>query len=663
MNGEELSDESRAFAHIVTGANAGTTYELPCLGKAAWENSVANPYTGDKTLVGLDNDGTDGQVYFYIGTKTNTGTEIDKAGLNNGKPWGVKVAGYPVERTSTASNIALPSPGTRFSLVNLGNVKNMTGAAFNTRSNDSGVTKFSHPEDGAWDPSNPRDYYFNTTDQIDQLNDGVGTQVGRSRVWRLRFDDITNPEKGGTIEAVLDGTEGQNMLDNMTIDNSGHILLQEDVGNQQHNGKLWQYTIATDQIKQIAKHDPAKFGDVGVPASSPFNQDEESSGIFDAQSILGPGMFITVDQAHYSITGEIYEGGQIMALYNPETFNSQAEVSVTGAGINIVDGDLTQDATDNTDFGITALGTKNTRSFVIKNNGPGPLNISSIKIAGNNANEFTLGTALSYPVVLASGATQTINVNFTPLATGNRVANIQIFNNDLDEAMFDFSIQGQGAASEINITSNNLTINNGDVTPGTSNNTDFGWADLSGNGVTKTFTIENNGYAILNVYSIQIQGDNAADFSLVGTRSFPITVGAFSTFSITVKFTPSAAGSRFAKIVINNNDLDEGTYEFVIAGNLSTLHNKTVTENNLLKVYPNPSDQTASVVMNLNHSTALNLVVRNIEGKVMQQAELLNTVIGENKFQISTASFPAGLYFIEIIAGKEIYPIKLMVKH
>ncbi|NDB78120.1 MAG: hypothetical protein EB141_21170, partial [Verrucomicrobia bacterium] len=43
MNGEEISKESKAWAHVVTGPDAGKTYELPHLGKIAWENALANP--------------------------------------------------------------------------------------------------------------------------------------------------------------------------------------------------------------------------------------------------------------------------------------------------------------------------------------------------------------------------------------------------------------------------------------------------------------------------------------------------------------------------------------------------------------------------------------------------------------------------------------------
>ncbi len=310
MNGEESGSEGRAFGHIVTGAAAGISYELPYLGKFSWENSVANPATGNKTVVaGLDDATVGGQVYFYIGTKANTGTDIDKAGLSGGKLFGVKVTGLVAESSSS-----VPAIGTRFSLYDHGTVQNTTGATLDANSIAAGVTSFLRPEDGAWDPIHPNDFYFATTNSFSSP----------SRLWRLRFDDVLNPESGGVVEAVLDGTEGQKMLDNITIDNYGHVLMVEDVGGNAHNGKVWQYTIATDELKLIAKHDVAKFGDIGIAATAPYNNDEEASGILDVQSILGAGWFLTSDQAHYTtgIPSDIVEGGQFLAMYNPDTYNS-----------------------------------------------------------------------------------------------------------------------------------------------------------------------------------------------------------------------------------------------------------------------------------------------------------------------------------------------------
>jgi secreted PhoX family phosphatase len=215
----------------------------------------------------MDDSSPLGQVYVYVGNKTAFGTEIDKAGLSNGTLYSIVVSGMANE-TSTF----VPNANTTFSMVNISNALNLltaTGASLNTVSNNLGVTNFLRPEDGCWDPSRPSDFYFNTTNAFN----------APSRVWRLRFTDIENPQLGGTITAVLDGTEGQQMLDNMTIDNSGHILLCEDVGNNAWVGRVLEYDIATDVLTPIAQHDANLFLTGG---SSFLTQDEETSGIFDA---------------------------------------------------------------------------------------------------------------------------------------------------------------------------------------------------------------------------------------------------------------------------------------------------------------------------------------------------------------------------------------------
>ncbi len=351
LNGEESGVEGRGLASIATGSNAGNSYELPFLGKFSMENLVASPVASDKTIVvGMD-DGQNGQVYVYVGKKTNTGTDIDKAGLNNGKLFGIKVTGLVDEIAAST-----PAVGTRFTLADLGQVQNKDGKTLDAESETAGVTSFLRPEDGAWDPSSPRDFYFNTTHQLDTVSDGVvGGAVGNSRVWRLRFDDPSNPEAGGTIEAVIDGTTDKdaagksvkvNMLDNMAIDRFGHIILNEDTGGAAHNGKIWQYDIATDSLTQLTKSDPARFGDliggVTTPATAPFTLDEETSGTIDVQDILGAGWFLTDVQAHYPITDKaLVEGGQLLALFNPTTANSAATAKGKIAFSGVAAGDAT----------------------------------------------------------------------------------------------------------------------------------------------------------------------------------------------------------------------------------------------------------------------------------------------------------------------------------
>ncbi|MBA3937386.1 MAG: DUF839 domain-containing protein, partial [Planctomycetes bacterium] len=349
MNGEEISPEGAPptgrfgsnFAHIATGAANGTSFELPRLGKYAPENTLANPFPQDKTVVmgNSDNSAAGGFVYLYVGTKTTTGTDIDKAGLTNGTLFGVRANGKADETRAdavgAAKNVAVP-----FTLVALGDVSAKTGEQLFADSTSAGATRFLRPEDGAWDPSFPSDYYFVTTDDMNSAKNGgltVAGKTGRTRLWKLHFTDIANPESGGTITNLISGAEdpGPQMMDNMTIDKVGRIIIDEDPGNQDHLGKMWSYDIHTGALTRIASHDPARFGDistaggtpVAVPAAGiaanglPFSKDEESSGVLDVSDILGANRFLVDVQAHLAsgtvLTNdqkELAEGGQLLAM-------------------------------------------------------------------------------------------------------------------------------------------------------------------------------------------------------------------------------------------------------------------------------------------------------------------------------------------------------------
>lgn len=357
MHGEEGGANGYQQGTVVTGPDAGKSYTLGKFnlatdhvggvladGIGGWENALACPFAQDTTIVIGNNDGgtsiMSNSVAVYVGTKTSTGTEVDKAGLNNGTLYFVNVAGNPLEIPAANSNSRVTniSNGTSFSL------------------SHTASTTFSRPEDGAWNPANPSQYYFVTTDRLDQLSDGLGAQIGQTRLWRLNFTDITNPTLGGTIDLLIDGQtvagEKVNMLDNMTVNESnGHLILQEDVGGAAHNGKVWDFDPATftgvtnsGTLKKILKHDPARFGDrsagVTTPATLPFNNDEESSGIIDITSIMrgssrfkgnpNEAWYISSDQAHYPnsvanpLTAAQAEGGQLFTLQEIAPLNNVA---------------------------------------------------------------------------------------------------------------------------------------------------------------------------------------------------------------------------------------------------------------------------------------------------------------------------------------------------
>jgi hypothetical protein len=106
------------------------------------------------------------------------------------------------------------------------------------------------------------------------------------------------------------------MLDNVTIDRWGRILMDEDPGNRARVSKIWLYQIGTGELMQVAAHNP-KFFDPTIPNNPTFiTQDEESSGIIDASHVLGRGWFLLDVQAHkVSSDPELVEGGQLLAMF------------------------------------------------------------------------------------------------------------------------------------------------------------------------------------------------------------------------------------------------------------------------------------------------------------------------------------------------------------
>lgn len=311
MKGEEAGAEGRAFGTVVSGAEKGTAYELPYLGKFSWENALAHPNAGDKTIViGLD-DSSPGQVYVYVGDKQDHGNPVERAGLMYGKLYGVKVPGVPLENAGPVTG--------RFELVDLSAYAKGSGAVLQLESVRAGVTEFARPEDGHWDTRNPNVFYWVTTGRSGQS----------ARLYKFTFDSLDNPG-GGLLELVVDsatltGTDGQTArsFDNMVVDADGQILIQEDPGNSAYLAKTWKIDPVTKTAVQIFESDRERF----LPGAPGFlTQDEENSGVIEVTDIVrhanwfepGRRYYLGNTQAHYPIPGELVQGGQIYLMASPK---------------------------------------------------------------------------------------------------------------------------------------------------------------------------------------------------------------------------------------------------------------------------------------------------------------------------------------------------------
>ncbi len=328
--GEESGTPGRMIA---TDLNTGVVYQMPAFdaSNGSWENGVARPYESDQTvMIGLS-DGGANRVFVYVGTKQDTGTPAEMAGLMNGVSYGIQVQVNGVNVTNESRDFGFASSGTPLYSATFTLAPGGTAAG----------TSFLRPEDGAWDPANPTDFYFVTTDRMSTTSSG-NPQTHASSLYRLRFNDVNDVLAGGTIEAVVLPAEVLEMGDNLCVFNDlqggTRVIIQEDPGNHPHSAKTLLYTAATDTIEVIMRSDSARFGDIGVNATAPFNRDEENSGVFDARDTLGLGWFVGNMQAHYNLGNPLVQGGQLYAFFCPECVGSVREdLSETLDGV--IDGD------------------------------------------------------------------------------------------------------------------------------------------------------------------------------------------------------------------------------------------------------------------------------------------------------------------------------------
>ncbi len=307
---EESGDEGRAFG-VTT---SGDAQQLPRLGLFQWENTLAAPNQSDRTLVLGMEDAAAGQIWAYSGTKQNTGNAFDKAGLTNGSNSVVDLADEAV--STDAQFRATYGKGTPVPF-DLGTAEEVdwdsSGLRQNTEAAARGLT-LNRIEDGAFDPRNPNDYYFLTTEGGGKVPSEAGVTRDGGGLWRLRFKDIEQPSLGGTLELLLDGSEAPFLSkpDNMEIDYRGNLLIQEDPGNNAQLARIVAYEIDSGDRGVVAQFDRNQFR-VGSPGF--ITQDEESSGIIDAKEMLGTGWFVFDAQVHKpSPNAASVEPGQLLAM-------------------------------------------------------------------------------------------------------------------------------------------------------------------------------------------------------------------------------------------------------------------------------------------------------------------------------------------------------------
>ncbi|SKA94905.1 delta-60 repeat domain-containing protein [Prosthecobacter debontii] len=127
--------------------------------------------------------------------------------------------------------------------------------------------------------------------------------------------------------------------------------------------------------------------------------------------------------------------------------SAATEINLQGNGIDIADGDLTPSPADHTDFGVAVNGSEQVvAAFTIQSVGSAPLKINSIEKSSGNPGAFVI-SGITTPLIIPAGASHTFNVTFVPNGIGVRTTNIVLWNDDINEATYEFALRGVGIAA------------------------------------------------------------------------------------------------------------------------------------------------------------------------------------------------------------------------
>ncbi|HEX8433781.1 choice-of-anchor D domain-containing protein [Archangium sp.] len=194
-------------------------------------------------------------------------------------------------------------------------------------------------------------------------------------------------------------------------------------------------------------------------------------------------------------------------------------------------------------FGSQIVGETSTpRAVKVRNTGTGPVRISGMSIStGTPFSIFSTTTAFN----LLAGASEDIQVKFSPTSKGNFSATLTLFTDDTTRSTVTVALSGAGV-SELKVEPAAL-IDFGDVAKGQT--------------ATRTVTLTNNSTASIGNLSVSaLTGAFGATQPLLRTLN---SRGSTTTF--TVSFTPDEE-KPFSTALTLQSDADNGPHEFSIKG-------------------------------------------------------------------------------------------------
>jgi Bacterial protein of unknown function (DUF839) len=285
-------------------------HTLPKLGRYAKENTVVQPTQGRRTVIFPTEDGPatlDNQLYMYVGKKDQSAdaTVLGRNGLDNGTLYvfGSLDPARNSEQSFTSGSVTgkwIPIP----------DAEALTDTQLEAASDAAGAMTFVRPEDGAFNPTNPNEFFFDTTGSSSGADEGVN-ELGRLYSLRLNASD---PLKPATLSIVYNadavvaaGGDIAISPDNLDVSRR-YLMINEDgttesravMAAKGRDGSIWRFDLAKGAVgvdastaTRVAQLDPPGRDGIAVGPGV-----WETSGIIDTSALFGADTWLSDVQAH-----------------------------------------------------------------------------------------------------------------------------------------------------------------------------------------------------------------------------------------------------------------------------------------------------------------------------------------------------------------------------
>jgi hypothetical protein len=310
-------------------------HTLPDLGRYSKENTVVQPHRGTRAVIFSTEDGPptlDNQLYMYIGKKRRSAraSVLERNGLVDGTLYVFRSLdpARNSERTFVTGSV-------RGEWVPIPNAGALTDVQLEAASDAANAMTFVRPEDGAFNPNNPNEFFFDTTGSSSGSDEGVN-ELGRLYSLRLHSG---NPLKSATLTIVYNADlvvagGGDTALSPDNLDTSRRYLMINEDGTTEsravmaakgRDGSIWRFDLVKGRgvgvdastATRVAELNPP--GRDGVPVGPGV---WETSGIIDASALFGDDTWLSDAQAHPPTTPPggptvTVEDGQLFVMSRP----------------------------------------------------------------------------------------------------------------------------------------------------------------------------------------------------------------------------------------------------------------------------------------------------------------------------------------------------------